>query len=126
MSSADSSEATMVDREGVVPLRPRSPPTAPQAVSSLPDNAALFTPAYPSPAQVAAPSPADKAFVGTLAAITALLAARLLLLLAILGGFLLAWRAGDTNGLCVFIAYAILVVAPLVALDITTHKRGGK
>lgn len=113
-----------------MPLRPRSPPTAPQPVqppvSSLPNNAALFTPAYPSPAQAASPSPADKAFVGTLAAITALLAARLLLLLAIVGGFLLAWRAGDTNGLCVFIAYALLVVAPLVALDIITHKRGGK
>lgn len=95
-----------------------APQPAQPPASSLPDN--------PPPPQAAAPSPADRAFVGTLAAITALLAARLLLLLAIVGGFLLAWRAGDTNGLAVFIAYAILVVAPLVALDIITHRRGGK
>lgn len=96
-------------RESVValPRRTESPPVA-------------------QPAPVVVQSRADAAFVGTLAAITSILASRLLLLLAIIGGFVLSLRATDTTGLSVMVAYAVLIVLPLVALDIVAHKRGGQ
>jgi hypothetical protein len=57
---------------------------------------------------------------GLLHAIAALLAIRLLLMMALLGGLLLAWRAlnaGTYQACLVSIAYAILFVLPLVALE---------
>jgi len=62
--------------------------------------------------------------VGTLAAIASLLAARLLLLLAIVGAFVLALRAEGNFGLYTFISYSTLVVLPLVVLDVATRRRG--
>jgi hypothetical protein len=67
--------------------------------------------------------------VGVLGAITALLAARFLLLLSIIGGFILANSAmatGTYTGLSILIAYAVLIVIPLVYLDIETHRRGAR
>lgn len=58
--------------------------------------------------------------MGTLAAIAAVLATRLLLLLAILGGFVLAvlaLRNGSPQALATTIAYAVLVVLPLTWLE---------
>lgn len=68
---------------------------------------------------------ADRAFVGTLSAIAALLASRILLLLAVVGAFVLALRASGDFGLYILISYSVLTVLPLVALDIVTRQRGG-
>lgn len=116
-----------MEREAVVPLRPRSTPTAPpETAVAAPAAPPQYTPpSHQAPPLSATPSPADRAFVGTLAAIAAVLGSRLLLLLAILGAFALAIRATGTDGLFVLIAYAVLVILPLVALDIIAHKRGG-
>jgi hypothetical protein len=57
---------------------------------------------------------------GVLHAIASLLVIRLLLLMALLGGLLLAWRALDAGTYqsgAVLVAYAILIVLPLVALE---------
>lgn len=80
----------------------------------------------PAPRAPAAPAQnrADTAFIGTLAAISAILASRLILLLAVLGGFILAIRADAIIALpWILIAYCILVVIPLVALDIVTRRK---
>jgi hypothetical protein len=56
-------------------------------------------------------------FISTVAALTAV---RLLLLLAVIGGWSLAWIAAGTQSnatLFVLIAYAVLIVLPLVWLD---------
>ena len=63
------------------------------------------------------------------AALTSLLAARFLLLLSISGAFVLAvmaMRAESYAGLAVLVAYCTLTLLPLVALDVITHRRGGK
>jgi hypothetical protein len=65
------------------------------------------------------------AFVGTLSAIAAVLASRLLLLLAVLGAFVLAVRS-DPGIPYVLIAYSVLTVLPLVILDSLVHLRGAK
>ena len=71
-------------------------------------------------------SRADQAFVGTLAAIAAVLAVRLWLGLALIGAFVLAVRSDGTAGWWVLVAYSLLTVIPLVALDIITRQRGGR
>jgi hypothetical protein len=117
MSSAASVEEPSVERAEVVALvQPRRAQPAP------PD---------PPPAPVVAPPPprADNAFVGVLAALASLLAARLLLLLSIAGAFVLAVMAvrdGSYIGLAVLVAYCSLTLLPLVWLDVVTHRRGGK
>ena len=73
--------------------------------------------------------PRDRAFIGVLTALTHLLAARFLLLLAVLGAFILAVMAMPTGGypgLAILIAYCSLTVLPLVYLDIETHRRGAR
>ena len=62
----------------------------------------------------------DSAALGAMVAIATVLAARLLLLLGVLGAFVLAWVAahGETfTPLWVLIAYGVLVVGPLAWLD---------
>lgn len=99
---------------------------------SQPDPSPPSFAGYQSPPQQAAPAPApsqpraDAAFVGVLSVIVSLLAARLLLLLAVIGAFTLAFRAADNTGLAVLVAYCVLTVLPLTALDIVTHQRGGR
>lgn len=66
---------------------------------------------------------ADTAFIGTLSAISAILASRLILLLAVVGGFVLALRSDAQSIPWVLIAYSVLVVIPLVALDIVTRRK---
>lgn len=99
-----------------------------ESVVALPRRQTSTVTAEPQPVSppVSIQPRADAAFVGTLAAITAILASRLLLLLAILGGFVLAVRATDMTGLSIMVAYAVLIVLPLVALDIVAHRRGGQ
>ena len=121
MSSAVSVEDTStVLRESVVPLLPRrAPMAAPPELAPAPAPVAVQ--------QAPPPARADHAFVGVLAAMTALLAARLLLLLSILGAFVLAvmaMRSESYAGLAVLIAYCGLAVLPLVYLDVVTHRRG--
>lgn len=122
-----------VAREGVVPIKPRQPPSAHPTASST--TFPGFPPDHdspgPAPVTVAPPPPqaparADQAFVGTLAAIAAVLASRIVLLLTVAGAFVLALRADSDHGLYVLIAYAMLAVLPTVGLDIITHRRGGQ
>jgi hypothetical protein len=115
MTHSHAQDAPSVDRESVVPLPRRQTST----VTVEPPPAQTLQPIVVQPR-------ADAAFVGTLAAITAILASRLLLLLAIIGGFVLAVRATDMTGLSIMVAYAVLIVLPLAALDIVAHKRGGQ
>lgn len=63
--------------------------------------------------------------LGIIAGIAGLTATRVLLLLAVSGAFYLATVAANTQSypsLAVLIAYAVLIVLPLVWLD--SHKRG--
>lgn len=63
--------------------------------------------------------------LGVIAGIAGLTATRVLLLLAVSGAFYLANIAATTQSypsLAVLIAYAVLIVLPLVWLD--SHKRG--
>ncbi len=118
MSSAVAVEESSVEREGVVALvQPRRvAPTAP------PDT-------LPPPIAAVPPSRAEHAFVGVLAALTSLLAARLLLLLSIAGAFvlgLLASRSGSYVALATLVAFCCLTVLPMTYLDVQTHRRGGK
>lgn len=61
--------------------------------------------------------------MGVLAALAAVLGARLLLLLSVIGGFVLALQARDQLTAGVMIAYCILIVIPLVALDIVNRRK---
>jgi len=99
-----------VEREEVVPLSPR-----PRLVSST------------APAQTADPAPrgTDAAYIGALTAIASILAVRLLLLLAILGGFVIAvmaLRDGGNQAAGVLVAYAVLILIPLVWLESRPRK----
>jgi uncharacterized RDD family membrane protein YckC len=58
--------------------------------------------------------------IGVFRAIASLLAVRVLLLLALVGGFALSWQALQLNSpqaVAVLIAYAVLVMIPLVLLE---------
>lgn len=115
---ANSDGDSLVEREQVVALvQPRrAPATAPE-------------PSPSAPVATAPPPRSDHAFVGVLAALASLLAARLLLLLSIAGAFVLAVMAvrdGSYIGLAVLVAYCSLTLLPLVWLDVVTHRRGGK
>jgi hypothetical protein len=97
-----------VEREEVVPLSPR-----PRLVSST------------APAQTPDPAPRDAAYIGALTAIASILAVRLLLLLAILGGFVIAvmaLRDGGYQAAGVLVAYAVLILIPLVWLESRPRK----
>lgn len=125
MNSHALEQDTLVEREAVVPLAPRRAPMAvPDAVVASPE---------PAPPVVVQPLPsppkADQAFVGVLSALTALLAARLLLLLSIAGAFVLAVMAARSESylaLAVMVAFCCLTTVPLTFLDVITHRRGGK
>lgn len=121
MSSAASEQDTLVERESVVAL-PRRVPTAVAQPEPVRDPAPLAVQAPPPPK-------ADHAFVGVLAALASLLAARLLLLLSIAGAFvlaLLATRSESYPGLAILVAFCLLTVVPLTYLDVVTHRRGGQ
>lgn len=78
----------------------------------------------PAPPQA---SRADSAALGAFAAIASILAARFLLLLALIGAFVLACYAMQSQtyaGLAVMIAYCTLAVLPLVYLDIQSRRPG--
>jgi len=115
-----------VEREGVVAVLPRRTEQA--------SNNQHQTQAAPQAAPQAPPAPPvtpprDRAFIGVLTALTHLLAARFLLLLAVVGAFILAVMAmpnGGYPGLAILIAYCSLTVLPLVYLDIETHRRGAR
>jgi hypothetical protein len=122
MSSAASAGEQLVEREAVVALAPRRAQTA----TPEPVPQAFHAPSAVVPPP--APPQADRAFVGVLSAVTALLAARLLLLLAIVGAFVLAFaaqRAESYVGLAILVAFCCLTLIPMVYLDVVTHRRGG-
>jgi len=129
-NSANSGAAT-VEREVVVPILPPQHHHVPTAAAASSTTFPGFHQEADQPLIQTPPAPAprprqDAAFVGTLAAIAALLAARLLLLFSVLGAFVLAYRADGSPGLFVLIAYCLLTVLPLTVLDVITHKRGGR
>ena len=101
MPSANFEADPLVEREGVVPLAPK--------------------PRLVTPTVQATPEPrgAD-AIIGTLTAIASILAVRLLLLLALVGGFVvavMALRDGGYQAAGVLVAYAVLIVIPMVWLE---------
>ena len=115
MSSPNSAIEPTVEREEVVPLAPR-----PRLVQST-DQA----PVEVAPPAAPAPSRADQAFVGTLAAIGSVLAARLILMIAMLGGIALAVMAllnGSWTAVACLASYAMLILAPLVWLESRQRK----
>ncbi len=124
MSSAAAQPAT-IEREGVVQVMPRARPMAAPPQAPTPDEppAAIA----PVPPVVAAPEgPVRSPAVEALATIASLLAARLLLLLALLGGFVLAvlaMRSQTYAGLAVLVAYCGLTILPLVYLDLRVRSR---
>lgn len=76
--------------------------------------------AAPSPSMPSAPGRRDSVALQAFLAIASVLAARVLLLLGIVGAFVLAWVAAHSeswNPLYVLIAYGLLVVGPLAWLD---------
>lgn len=78
------------------------------------------------PPQPPAPSRADSAAVGMLTALASVLAARLLLLLSVVFGFVLALYAMHEQSwasLAILGVYACLTVLPLVYLDLKTRVR---
>lgn len=105
-----------MEHEGVVPLARRQTQS-----TEFPGFAEPSTPARTPTAPT--PNRADTAFIGTLAAISSILASRLILLLAVIGGFVLALRSDAQSIPWVLIAYSVLVVIPLVALDIVTRRK---
>jgi hypothetical protein len=80
----------------------------------------------PPPSDTARSAAADRAFVGTLTAIVAILASRFILLLATCGAFVLAMKSDGNTGWWVLVAYACLTVLPLTALDVITRHRGAR
>ena len=94
--------------------------------SPAPPPAPVQAPPAPTPPPAPRQPAADRAFIGTLVAISAVLASRLLLFVAIVGSFILAFRADTNIGMYILVIYSALTVIPLVYLDITAHQRGGK
>jgi hypothetical protein len=83
----------------------------------IPGRPRLVSPTEP---QRTEPPRADKAYIGALTAIASILAVRLLLLLAILGGFVIAvmaLRDGGYQAAGVLVAFAVLILIPLVWLE---------
>ena len=130
-----------VEREGVVQVIPRartlamvppsqsSPPPEPPAPAAVPEPLQAPPPIPPvlhRPAPAAAPTRADSAAVGVLTALASVLAARLLLLLSVIFGFVLAifaMREQSLTSLSILVAYTLLTVIPLVYLDLKTRVR---
>lgn len=119
MDSANSDDnSAQVERLAVEVIGERPQRTAPRLVQ---------TPAQPAPQP--SPTPAipsrstrlrDSAIFGTLQAIGIVLSVRVILLLAVMGGLglaLIAMQKQTDATLYVLIAYAILILAPIVALD---------
>jgi len=93
--------------ERVTPIR-QPVPEAPPAMEAVPPSHSM-----PSVRE-------DSAALGAFRALASVLAARLLLLLGVLGAFVLAWVAAHAESftpLCVLVAYGVLVVGPLAWLD---------
>jgi len=71
----------------------------------------------------------DAALIGTVQAIAAILAGRVILLLSVIGAFVLAVMAMDPAigqvGLYVLIAYSVLSIIPLTILDAKSRKGNG-
>ena len=124
--------SSSVEHEGVVPLLRRTAPMEQPETPPFPGFTGYSEPLQQAPAPQIAPPPAvqparaDRAFVGTLSAIAAVLASRLLLFVSVIGAFVLAVRADGNPGLYVMIAYSVLTVLPLVVLDVVTRQRGAR
>lgn len=133
MSSPTTSEATTrTVRESVVPLAPKASPVALTA-PSMPleaireavraEMAALSSAAgdHAARAAVAAVATAQSAATrGVIHALATLLAVRLMLMLALTGGFVLAvmaLRVGTYQAGGVLVAYAVLILIPLIWLE---------
>lgn len=97
-----------------------------EGVVALPRRNRVEAEQPPKPVGPTPPPRVDQAFIGTLSAIAAVLASRLLLLLSVIGAFVLAVRASDIYGMWILIAYCAFTVIPLVVLDVFTRLRGAQ
>lgn len=121
MSQTSGSSAlpdTTVEREGVVVVQPKPRLVQmPQAAAPAPQPMAAPAP----PSRPTAPPRTDSAAIGALTAIAAVLAARLLLLLAVAFGFVLGLQAmghQTWTSLAILCAWCALTILPLVYLDL--------
>ena len=110
-------------REKVVALQPKSEPAMTAPAEPQIDVRAVLSQIAQAATQHAAQAAAAAtkgAATGVLLAVGAMLAQRLLLLAALVGGFVLAIVAlqiGSYQALGVLIAYAVLIMIPLVWLE---------
>lgn len=140
---AQSAAPTAAETELLPQTEPKAPPAAVVVLSERPvaerrgrpsvvPSSPVLPPPAPTPPSIPSPraQPAPPAFalgrvagaLGALEAISRLLAVRLILLLAVAGGFALGARAADWLGFAVFTSYAVLVVGPLVWLDHSVRR----
>lgn len=128
MPSQPNATNSLVDHEGVVPLARHRPAPAQPAPAPAFESASAAASEAPPAVQSALPAPApqrtDSAAIGALTAIASVLASRLILLLAVVGGFVLALRVVDPTGIWLLGVYCALIVLPLVALDVLTRRKG--
>ena len=120
-------------REKVTPLLPRTVPAT--STAPIPDPGEAIQAAVGQIAQAAAQAASAAAAgavrgvtLGVFHAVATLLAIRLLLLLALAGGFVLAVMAlqiGTYQAGGVLVAYAVLIVIPLIMLERNPRVGGG-
>ena len=112
--------AAPVEMAPELPLVPAAPPINVVPIEALRPLAEQIAAQAAARAAQATAQSLGVGLVRIWAGIGTVLAIRLLLLLSILGAFALAWLAmeyRDIASLCVLIAYAVLVVLPMVYLS---------
>ena len=112
--------AAPVEMAPELPLVPAAPPINVVPIEALRPLAEQIAAQAAARAAQATAQSLGVGLVRIWAGIGTVLAIRLLLLLSILGAFALAWLAmeyRDVASLCVLIAYAVLVVLPMVYLS---------
>lgn len=112
--------AAPVEMAPELPLVPAAPPINVVPIEALRPLAEQIAAQAATRAAQATAQSLGVGLVRIWAGIGTVLAIRLLLLLSILGAFALAWLAmeyRDIASLCVLIAYAVLVVLPMVYLS---------
>lgn len=124
MALTDTDLQSTVERLGVEPVvsRPKVVPI------DRNQSRAMNAPTPPNNSEQAGRLEVYEAIASVIAASAAVLATRLILLLALIGAFSLAVMAVTEKswiGLAVLVAYAVLVVIPLVLLETKTRWTGG-
>lgn len=111
-----------VTREKVVRLDAPPPRPVPASPAAPVVDVALLV----NEIQTAAAAAVRGSAIGAFQAVAAMLAVRLLLILALFGAFALAWAAlqlGTQQAVVVLVAYAVLVMIPLVYLEVRSKLK---